>query len=228
MEAPQSASSRNKLRDKIEEEILNGVFLPGERLDEVSLAERFGVSRTPAREALMQLASLGLVEIRPRRSAIVAQIGPERLVQMFEVMAEYESLAGRLAARRYTDADKAFIEVRHAACADAVAKEDSARYYEENEAFHFAIYAACHNDFLSEQATALHKRLKPYRRFRQRFRNRMHVSFAEHEQIVKAIFAMDGERAGNLLRSHITIDGEQFNDFIASLQLDVQSRQAGS
>ncbi|CAH1654027.1 MAG: GntR family transcriptional regulator [Chelatococcus sp.] len=220
-------NSRNKLRNKIEEDIVNGVFLPGQRMDEVSVAERFGVSRTPVREALMQLASIGLVEIRPRRGAIVAQIGPERLVQMFEVMAEYESMAGRLAARRYTDADRVAISIRHAACADAVARDDSVTYYEENEAFHFAIYAASHNDFLIEQATALHRRLKPYRRRRQRFRKRMHVSFAEHEQIVDAIFAMDGERASGLLRSHIIMQGEQFNDFIASLHLDDTDDQAG-
>lgn len=217
-------TSRNSLRDQIEGEIIGGQYLPGQRLDELSLAERFGVSRTPVREALMQLASMGLVEIRPRRGAIVAQIGTERLIQMFEVMAEYESMAGRLAARRHTDADRALISERHAACADAVEKSDNARYYEENEAFHFAIYAASHNEFLREQATALHRRLKPYRRLRQRFRNRMHISFGEHQQIVDAIFAMDGEKASEVLRNHIIIQGEQFSDFIASLQMDGQPR----
>jgi DNA-binding GntR family transcriptional regulator len=215
-------SARKKLRDKIEAEIVNGAFIPGQRLDEVSVAERFGVSRTPVREALMQLASTGLVEIRPRRGAIVAQIGAEQLVQMFEVMAEFEAMAGRLAARRYTDADGEHIMEVHRRCAEAVAAEDRARYYEENARFHDAIYAATHNDFLVEQAMMLNRRLRPYRRFRQRYRNRMHISFGEHQQIVEALFEMDSDRAGDLLRRHIAMSGEEFNDFLASLRLEAQ------
>ena len=81
------------LRDAIENDILTGTVCPGERLDEVSLANRFGVSRTPVREALAQLDSVGLIELRPNRGAIVAQVGTEQLVQMFEVMAELEGMA---------------------------------------------------------------------------------------------------------------------------------------
>ena len=88
----------HKLRDEIENEILKGEFEPGERLDEVQLATHFGVSRTPIREALMQLSAIGLVEIRPRRGAVVVDPGPERVFEMFEVMAELEGMAGALAA----------------------------------------------------------------------------------------------------------------------------------
>ena len=98
LSAPEDA--RLKLRDQIENEILTGDMPPGFRLDEVTLANRFGVSRTPIREALFQLASAGLIEIRPRRGAVVAEVGPERMVQMFEVMAGLEGMAGRLAAER--------------------------------------------------------------------------------------------------------------------------------
>src|SRR3954467_14204623 len=79
LSAPEDA--RLKLRDQIENEILTGDMPPGHRLDEVSLATRFGVSRTPIREALFQLASAGLIEIRPRRGAVVAEVGPARMVQ---------------------------------------------------------------------------------------------------------------------------------------------------
>ena len=78
----------HKLRDEIENGIVTGAFAPGERLDEVQLAKRFGVSRTPIREALMQLGAIGLVEIRPRRGAVVVDPGPDRIYEMFEVMAE--------------------------------------------------------------------------------------------------------------------------------------------
>ncbi|MGH7003339.1 MAG: GntR family transcriptional regulator, partial [Alphaproteobacteria bacterium] len=83
-----------KLRDEIENGIVTNQYSPGERLDEMQLATRFGVSRTPVREALMQLSAIGLVEIRPRRGAIVVDPGPHRIYEMFEVMAELEGMAG--------------------------------------------------------------------------------------------------------------------------------------
>src|SRR3546814_18041549 len=95
-----SKSRKDLLAERLEEDIVSGRFAPGERLDEVSLATSFGVSRTPVREVLQRLASSGLVELRPRRGAIVAQISIGRLVEMFEVMAELEGMCGRLAARR--------------------------------------------------------------------------------------------------------------------------------
>lgn len=82
-----------KLRDDIENGIVTGEFEPGERLDETQLAMRFGVSRTPIREALMQLSAIGLVEIRPRRGAVVVDPAPQRVYEMFEVMAELEGMA---------------------------------------------------------------------------------------------------------------------------------------
>src|SRR5688572_2129437 len=85
---PRAKTRSEELREKIEEEIATGVCPPGTRLDETQLAERFGVSRTPIREALIQLASIGILEIRPRRGAIVPDVTLERLVEMFEVMAE--------------------------------------------------------------------------------------------------------------------------------------------
>ena len=97
-----SAKRSDALRDHLEEDILTGALRPGDRLDEMSLAERFGVSRTPIREALFHLAAAGLIDNRPKRGAIVAEIGPRQLVEMFEVMAELEGMCARLAARRAT------------------------------------------------------------------------------------------------------------------------------
>ncbi|MFS2117573.1 GntR family transcriptional regulator, partial [Herbaspirillum frisingense] len=103
MDTPKTRSET--LRESIEEMIAVGKLAPGQHLDETSLAEEFGVSRTPIREALIQLASMGIVEMRPRRGAIVAEIGPQQLIEMFEVMAEFEAMCGRLAARRMTPAE---------------------------------------------------------------------------------------------------------------------------
>ena len=92
------------LRDQLEQDIVTGALRPGERLDEQSLAVRFGVSRTPIREALMQLASGGLIELQSRRGAFVASLSLREVIERFEVMAALEGACGALAARRLTDA----------------------------------------------------------------------------------------------------------------------------
>jgi len=207
----------HKLRDEIENGILKGEFEPGERLDEVQLATHFGVSRTPIREALMQLSAIGLVEIRPRRGAVVVDPGPERVFEMFEVMAELEGMAGALAARRLTNQDRGTLLSAHEKCEAAAISEDPDGYYYENEAFHLAIYAASHSSFLEEQCVALHRRLRPYRRLQLHVRNRMKASLREHGEIVEAILAGDAEAARSLLRKHIAVQGDRFSDLVSNL-----------
>ena len=108
-----------RLKQSIEDAVIAGEFLPGDRLDEASLAERFGVSRTPIREALLQLGAEGFIDVRPRRGAIVSVPSPTGLFEMFETMAEIESACGRLAARRLTPESDAAMEAAHHACETA-------------------------------------------------------------------------------------------------------------
>ena len=104
------------LRDEIEQDIVTGRLQPGERLDEQSLADRFGVSRTPIREALMQLASTGMVELHSRRGAFVASLGLKEIIERFEAMAALEGMCGALAARRITDEQRAVLLAAHEEC----------------------------------------------------------------------------------------------------------------
>jgi DNA-binding GntR family transcriptional regulator len=205
------------LREEIEEMIAVGTLRPGQHLDETELAERFGVSRTPIRETLIQLSTMGLVVIRPRRGAIVAELGPQQLVEMFEVMSELEATCGRLAARRMTPAEQATLVTAHKACQEALDAQEPDAYYYKNEVFHEAIYAGSHNQFLIEQTRALYRRLRPYRRLQLRVRNRLAKSYDEHDGVVQAIVAGDGERAAMLLREHVMIQGQRFADLMASL-----------
>ena len=214
--APPRQSER--LGELIEERIVTGIYPPGTRLDEQELATAFGVSRTPVREALIQLASVGLIEIRPRRGATVPEIGAARLCEMFEVMAELEAMCARLAARRITAAEQQALEAAHRACESARDAGNPDIYYQLNEVFHQRIYEASHNTFLAGQATALHRRLRPYRRLQLRVRNRMAASFQEHQAIVDAIQAGEGERASSLLRDHVTVQGERFADLVATMR----------
>jgi DNA-binding GntR family transcriptional regulator len=206
----------------LEEQIFDGTFSDGERLDEVRLAERFGVSRTPLREAFQKLAVSGLVEKIPRRGVFVRQPGPVELMEMFEVMAELEAVCGRLAAVRISDAAIAELHEANAKCLAAVAAQDADAYYRENEHFHKIIYRESGNSFLEEETLGLHRRLQPFRRAQLRLRGRMAQSMAEHEEIVDALSDGDGERAASALRSHVAVQGEKFHHLLASLKPPVE------
>jgi len=206
-----------QLKESLEERIVTGSYPPGMRLDETELASEFSVSRTPVREALLQLASYGLIEMRPRRGAIVTKISPQRLYEMFEVMAELEAMSARLAARRHMDADIAAIVAAQDACNQAYEAGDMDTYYHDNERFHLAIYVASHNAFLHEEATALFRRLGAYRRIQLRNRGRLRLSRDEHREVVEALIAGDGELAAKRLYQHVIVQGEVFADLISSM-----------
>lgn len=217
--AAKARSSRaQSLSDAIEHDIVTGVFKAGVRLDEVRLAERYGVSRTPIREAFMQLASAGLVEIRPYRGAFVVEIGAAELIEMFEVMAELEGMCGRLAARRVTPERLAALLTAHKRCLEAEQSGDADAYYYANQVFHHELYRSSNNSFLERQATSLHRRLRPYRRLQLRVPGRVGTSRQEHQAIVDAIAAGDSDAAEAALKEHILIQGSRFSDFIEALQ----------
>ena len=210
-------SRSEELRETIEEMIAVGTLAPGQHLDETELATKFKVSRTPIRETLIQLASMGLVVIRPRRGAVVAELGPRQLVEMFEMMSELEAVCARLGARRMSEAEREALRAAHQACKGASAARDPDDYYYKNEVFHYAIYTGSHNQFLIEQARSLSRRLRPYRRLQLRVRDRLPTSFAEHDGLVQAIVNGDGELAAQRARDHVMIQGQRFADLMASL-----------
>ncbi len=218
----------DKLRDQLEQDILTGVYAPGDRLDELRLAARFEVSRTPIREAFQHLAASGLVDLKPRRGAFVRRPSVVEIIEMFEVMAELEGMCGRLAARRITARQMAELVDALEACERACSRGELDDYYYENERFHFVIYRASGNGYLSKQAVALHRRLKPYRRMQLRVRGRMRRSLEEHRAIVEAITTERPDEAERIVKSHLLIQGEEFNDLVAGLEKERrQERERG-
>ncbi len=207
-----------KIRESLEQRIIEGEFKDGDRLDEVSLAGRYEVSRTPLREALRMLAGSGLVELVPRRGAFVRHPGIVELVEMFEVMAELEALCGRLAARRISSGDLAELTVAARACELAMEKNDPDAYYQSNEDFHQRIYKATGNSFLMAEAGRLQRRLRPFRRMQLRAKGRMRQSMDEHREILKALGAGDSPAAADALRGHVIVQGERFHDLLASYE----------
>ncbi|WP_425073601.1 GntR family transcriptional regulator [Sagittula sp. S175] len=206
------------IADELEGLIFDGTFADGARLDEVQLAERFGVSRTPVREALARLANSGLVEQLPRRGVFVRQPGPVELLEMFEVMAELEASCARLAASRISVTALGRLEAINAECVEAVQAEDHGTYYRANERFHALIYAQAGNGFLEQEALRLQRRLQPFRRTQLRARGRLRQSLAEHEAVLMALTDGDGPRAAEVMRAHIAVQGEKFHHLLASLK----------
>ena len=209
--------ARPSVRDAIEQDIVTGFYSPGDRLDEAGLAARHQVSRTPVREALIQLSTMGLVKMVPNRGAFVTQLTVTELVEMFEVMGELEAMCARLAARRIRAEQLKLLEEAQAACASAQQAGNSDDYYYANAEFHRLIYEASGNGFLAENAHALQRRLKPYRRLQLRVPGRVNSSLAEHEEVLAAIRARDDARARDAMRAHVVIQGEYFSDFLAFL-----------
>ncbi|SLN65015.1 HTH-type transcriptional repressor CsiR [Roseovarius albus] len=208
----------DQIAEQLEQLVFKGEYADGERLDEIKLAEHFRVSRTPVREALQKLVMSGMAEQIPRRGVFVRQPGPVELIEMFETMAELEAACGRFAAVRMSEGGLDRLAKANDKCRDAVERGDAERYYVENEAFHQEIYRGAANSFLQNEALRLQNRLKPYRRMQLRFRGRMAQSLSEHEAIVEALRAGDTEKAANILRSHVAVQGEKFQQLMAGLK----------
>jgi DNA-binding GntR family transcriptional regulator len=189
--------------DRLAEEIIRRQLVPGTRLDEQSLAERFGVSRTPVRDALRQLADTRLVEQRPRRGFCVAQVNRGELGDLFEAAGEVESLCARLCAMRAGPAERKRIEIVHQSTSAAATTGVATTYATLNEQLHQLIYAGARNRTLEEVALNLRRRLAPVRaRIFFSTDNRMQGSHLEHAAIVAAILARDPDAAAHAMQEH--------------------------
>lgn len=201
-----------------------GQFSDGQRLDETQLAERFGVSRTPVREALQRLVSAQLAEQRPRRGVFVRQPASMAVVEMFETMAEIEGVCGRLAAQRATQNDIVSLRKLNENCMQAIRDADATSYSQYNEDFHLLIYKLSGNGFLEGEANRLYQRLKPFRRVQFHMKERMAQSLAEHHAIISAVSDGDPDTAASILRKHIGTQGERFYQQMAVLRRTAANR----
>lgn len=200
---PAARTRTESLRLQLERDILSGALKPGQKLDEEELAARFGMSRTPVREAIKALSSTGLLEVRQHQGAYVASLTLEAISEMVEVMSVLEVACAERAARRHTLADRAAIAAAQAACEAALEPLDFDAFYAANVRFHDAVYGASHNAYLVQQARALRVRLEPFRRQVSFHPGTMGKSLREHRAIVEAIFAMDAEGARLAMGGHI-------------------------
>ena len=206
--------SRDAIARKIEDEILIGVLRPGDRLDERALALRFGVSRTPMREAIGRLASLGLIEVKPRSGSFVVEVSLEELFQIFEVMAQLEGICARYCAERMDAAEHDELRRCVEACPTSSLPED---YAVANAAFHNVLYRGAKNGYLYSLVRSARQRVASYRNYTFRLPGRIKRSAEEHVAIADAICAGDALSAQLLMAQHTDIRRDDFAPFIAMI-----------
>ena len=212
------ARSADKLISDIRKEVSSGILKPGDQLEVTALAERFGVSRTPIREAIRTLVESGVLETRPRKGSFVRVLSAKQLLDLFQVAAELEGMACRLAALSLTKENVEAIERGLAKCTQAAEVQNNAEYAMANLDFHTAIHNASGNDWLIEQLRQLQINLNSYRTMPYEIRGRLNKSTDEHKIICDAILSGDGEHACNLMRDHMMLQGKRLPSIIATLE----------
>ncbi len=188
-----------------------GVYRPGDRLVESELAERFGVSRTPIREALQRLETQSLLT-RDGRSLIVASLDHSQLSELYIVRAELEGLAARLAARHATPEEVAVL--RDMVEEDMSILNQPDQLSRANRRFHKQIHLASHNRYLVQQLDLVHRSMALMATTTLAAEGRGEKALAEHAAIVDAIAARDEDAAAEALRAHISVA------FVTRLKLD--------
>ena len=212
------ARTADKLISDIRNEVSSGILKPGDQLEVTALADRFGVSRTPIREAIRTLVESGVLETRPRKGSFVRVLSAKQLLDLFQVAAELEGMACRLAALSLTKKNVEAIESGLAKCTQAAEFQNNVEYAMANLDFHTAIHNASGNDWLIEQLRQLQINLNSYRTMPYEIRGRLKKSTDEHKIICDAILSGDGEHACNLMRDHMMLQGKRLPSIITSLE----------
>ncbi|MBU0724898.1 MAG: GntR family transcriptional regulator [Alphaproteobacteria bacterium] len=204
---PEQRIARRSLHDEVVERlrdlIVEGELEPGKRVPERVLCERFGISRTPLREALKVLASEGLVELLPNRGAVVAPLTVTELDEIIEVMVTLEGLAGMLAASRMSDAAISEVKALHYEMLACHARADLHSYFKLNQAIHLAIIAGAGNATLVQTYGALNGRVRRFRYMANLSGERWDHAVAEHDEILSALTKRDATLLSRLLSDHL-------------------------
>ena len=189
--------------DRLESDILDGVYKKGESLTELALSARLGVSRTPVRSALHRLAEDGLVEIIPNRGAVVVGVTADDLISTYKIRMRLEGLASSLAASRITEEELAKLEESVALSEYYIKKNDTEHLKELDTEFHSIIYAASGSRMLCKILTDMHRNIKSYRKLSLSVPGRLEISQKEHLEILRAIRCGNAELAEELTSRHI-------------------------
>jgi DNA-binding GntR family transcriptional regulator len=192
-----------QLASHLRDMIMEAVFKPGEKIQEQDLCDRFGVSRTPIREALRVLAAEGLLTLTPNRGARIASSTVEEIEELYPMIGALEGLAGELACSRITDAEINRIEELHQRMVAHYQKGEFLASKKLNQQIHEAIFEAAGNAALTTQYRNLMIRTHSIRYFVRKSPERWREAIDDHEKIIRALRARDGLRLGQILREHL-------------------------
>lgn len=207
-------TTTDRIRRQLEAEIGSGVWLPGQALDEHALSERFRVSRTPVREALLQLSVLGFVEVVPRAGIFVRELRQDEATAMFEALACLEGLCAGLAAERLSAAQRRELVRLHRRAERQASATAGVAYEHANQDFHNVIYASAGNDYLVGQIQHIRRRTYSYRLLRFGETARARQSHAEHQLILEALVNADPRAASLAAIEHIAQGRQDFSEFV--------------
>lgn len=212
-----------EIADGLEAEILQGAFAPGELLNEMELATRYGVSRTPVREALLNLSASGLIELKPGAGAIVVGISLDTVFEAYEVLANSLGFACALAAVRMTARQRAELQGIVVRMAELTSEADRDQYIELDEALHEAILQGAGNLLLAHQVRRCKRRIAAVRQRSMRSHKSVSHIVPELERVVDAIVAHDADAARAALQDHVAVRGDGAQRLVAHWQALNQS-----
>jgi len=191
-----------EVAERLRERIFSHELPPGTWVDEQALAEQYGISRTPLREALKVLASEGLVTLKPRRGCYVTEISERDLDEVFSVMSMLEGECARASTQHASKADLERLQAIHVDLEKAAAANDINGFFEANQAFHHAIQEIADNRWLLHVIEDLRKVIKLSRHHSLFSEGRLEQSLAEHSGILDALLARDATAAETRMREH--------------------------
>jgi len=189
--------------DRLREQIFSKQIAPGSWLDEQGLAEQFGISRTPMREAIKVLASEGLVTIKMRRGAYVTEVARKDLEQIFTILSLLEGEAARETATKATEEELNQLDYWHHRLEKAAADRDIEQFFEINGKFHELIQEIAGNRWMNGVIADLRKVLKLHRRDSLTSTGRLQNSLIEHREILNALLKRDQVAAEKAMRNHL-------------------------
>jgi DNA-binding GntR family transcriptional regulator len=192
-----------EVAERLRERIFSHELKPGAWIDEQAIAEQYGISRTPLREALKVLAAEGLVTLKPRRGCYVTEISERDLDEIFSVMSLLEGQCAREATVRASEDDLATIARMHEDLEAAARRGDINAFFEANQAFHHEVQAVADNRWLLQVINDLRKVIKLSRHHSLFSDGRLEQSLDEHRDILKAMLARDPAGAETAMRTHI-------------------------
>jgi len=194
------------ISEDIKEGVISGLYTPGQRLTESELATKYSVSKTPIREAIRYLESIGFVEIIPRTMTVVTRLSKNDLVNLWSVQGVLEGLAARNGIHNLSEGAyekmKGYVELLERLGQQSLTK-NTMEYERVNFQFHSTVWGLSGNERLIELAINNHQHMQRFRSVFRRYPNRFQGMVDDHRQILEAIYEKDGERAEKTVREHI-------------------------